>query len=105
MANSNSSKIINTDKVRDVAAKIKNLNENLRNKHLAEFETAMTSTTGYSSEAATELMEAFNELKPKFDTHYQIINSRATYLMNVAEGHETMVSGQKSSIAGLRHRD
>jgi len=106
MADSNTNKVIDTDKVKECASKIDTLNEKLRNTHLAAFEEAMSSTTGYVSEAATELMNTFNELKPKFDTHFNTIKARAEYLkIQVAERHETIVGGQKQTISGLKPRD
>ncbi len=106
MADSNTSKFIDTQKVKDCSGAITRLNDDLRNKYLAAFEAAMASTTGYASEAATELMDTFNELKPKFDTHYQMIKAKADFLQQqVAERHETIVTGQKQTISGLKPRE
>lgn len=105
MADSNTNKVIDIEKVKECAAKITALNDSIRNTHLADFEVAITSTTSYSDEAATELMNTFNELKPTFDTHFNIIKARADYLTGVAERHETIVSGHKQTVSGLKKRD
>lgn len=104
MADSNTSKIIDTAKVKDCANTIDTLNNQLR-QYLTNFETAMNSTTGYVSESATELMNEFDALKPKFETHFNIIKARADYLkVQVAERHETVVAAQKQTVSGLKQR-
>lgn len=105
MADPHSNKVIDIEKVKEYAAKITTLNETIRNTHLANFEKAVTSTTSYSDEAATEMLNAFNDLKPTFETHFNIIKARADFLSGVAERHETVVSGQKQTASGLRKRD
>ena len=83
---------VSTQVLVDTACKLRNINATLYEK-LEQINIAMNSLEStWNSDAARDIREAMNALRPNFERYEEIVASYAKFLENTAETYETTES-------------
>lgn len=93
---------ISTQVLTDTAQKVRNCNTNM-DKLLADINKSMNALEAtWKSEAAEEIREAMNNMKPKFEEYKNVIESYAKFLVNTAQSYESTESSLHSNANAFK---
>lgn len=93
---------ISTQAVRETSAKIKHINDSLDSK-LVEINKCMNDLEAtYKSDASTEIREAMNSLKPRFEEYKSIVASYAKHLEDTAQSFESSEAANVANASAFK---
>lgn len=93
---------VSTQVLRDTAAKVRTLNENMDSK-LAEINKEMNNLENYyKSDSGTEIRAAMNGMKKSFAEYKDVINSYAKFLDDTAVKYEETETTNQNNASQFR---
>ncbi len=93
---------ISTQTLHDTAEKVRSINNTLDSK-LADINKQMNALEAtWKSDGATDIREAMNALKPKFEQYKNVIESYAKFLVNTAQSYESTESAVQTNASAFK---
>lgn len=93
---------ISTQVLLDTAEKVRSINTKLDD-DLKDINKNMNDLEAYwKSDAATDIREAMNALKPRFEEYKAVVESYAKFLVNTAQNYETTEGVIQNNAAAFK---